>query len=409
MVLAIEEVTALAEFDCLVEFTRNGDPTRDSTGMIMNQLTLTDSEVKMIGRQLADIMSRYTSVEDPDFLNSSAVIAHEIPTRVRKFLNDFKQLEPPSGICLISGYPVFDAGIGRTPTHWKHRPEPSPMLEMELLFVLMASLLGDVIGWATQQDGYLIHDVLPIKEDEYSQIGTGSQQLIWWHNEDAFHPYRGDYVGLMCLRNPDRVATTFASVDMIRLEHCSVRTLFEPRFTIRPDESHDLSNDLSNDLGNGNGHSVNGNGHTVNNANGRSVNNGNGHSVENGNGHSVQSPEHNGAMREPFGRPRKIAIMSGDPSSPYLRLDPYFMDPPDDDEAQQALTGLIGEIDSKLSEVVLNPGDILFVDNYKTVHGRRPFKARYDGSDRWLKRVNITRDLRRSRDSRGSCTSRVII
>jgi L-asparagine oxygenase len=126
-------------------------------------------------------------VENPDFLNSSAVLAHEIPSRVRAFLNCFKQLEPPSGVCLVTGYPISDTAIGRTPVHWRHRPEVSAVLEMELLFVLLASLLGDVIGWATQQEGYLIHDVMPMREDEYAQIGTGSQQLIWWHNEDAFH------------------------------------------------------------------------------------------------------------------------------------------------------------------------------------------------------------------------------
>ncbi|MBP2478023.1 putative NAD(P)/FAD-binding protein YdhS [Crossiella equi] len=34
--------------------------------------------------------------------------------------------------------------------------------------------------------------------------------------------------------------------------------------------------------------------------------------------------------------------------------------------------------------------------NKRAVHGRRPFTARYDGTDRWLRRINITADLRRS-------------
>jgi alpha-ketoglutarate-dependent taurine dioxygenase len=57
---------------------------------------------------------------------------------------------------------------------------------------------------------------------------------------------------------------------------------------------------------------------------------------------------------------------------------------------------------------VLEPGDVCFIDNFKAVHGRRAFKARYDGHDRWLKRVNITRDLRKSRAEREAPTSRVI-
>jgi alpha-ketoglutarate-dependent taurine dioxygenase len=47
--------------------------------------------------------------------------------------------------------------------------------------------------------------------------------------------------------------------------------------------------------------------------------------------------------------------------------------------------------------VALAPGDILILDNYRGVHGRRPFEAKYDGRDRWLKRVSVTRDLRRQR------------
>jgi alpha-ketoglutarate-dependent taurine dioxygenase len=84
------------------------------------------------------------------------------------------------------------------------------------------------------------------------------------------------------------------------------------------------------------------------------------------------------------------------------------MDVPEDDEAQAALNALVRAVDNCLMEVVLKPGDCLFVDNYKAVHGRKSFKAKYDGTDRWLKRVNITRDLRKSRNARAHSASRII-
>jgi alpha-ketoglutarate-dependent taurine dioxygenase len=59
-------------------------------------------------------------------------------------------------------------------------------------------------------------------------------------------------------------------------------------------------------------------------------------------------------------------------------------------------------------DVILQPGDIYFIDNFRAVHGRKPFKANYDGNDRWLKRINITRDLRKSRTYRSNPTSRII-
>lgn len=41
-----------------------------------------------------------------------------------------------------------------------------------------------------------------------------------------------------------------------------------------------------------------------------------------------------------------------------------------------------------------------FLDNCRIVHERKPFKARHDGTDRWLKRLNVACDLRKSRSSR---------
>jgi enduracididine beta-hydroxylase len=94
---------------------------------------------------------------------------------------------------------------------------------------------------------------------------------------------------------------------------------------------------------------------------------------------------------------------------PYIRLDPYFMDRDQlDPEAQEALDAIVRSLDAALQDLVLRPGDFVFIDNYRTVHGRRPFKARYDGHDRWLKRINITKDLRKSRDARLASAERLI-
>lgn len=59
-----------------------------------------------------------------------------------------------------------------------------------------------------------------------------------------------------------------------------------------------------------------------------------------------------------------------------------------------------------IANALLSPGDE--IDNFRAVHGRKPFKARYDGKDRWLKRINIARDLRKSRPVRSAAESRII-
>lgn len=338
----------------------------------MLRTVLEADEIAAIKALLSEVTARHQTVEDAAFLRDAALYAHELPRRVRKGLTDFKLLEPIGALCIISNYPVDDARIGATPAHWNQRPHPSPALEEEMLLVLFGSLLGEPIAWATQQDGVLVHNVAPIKGHEAEQLGSSSEQVLWWHTEDAFHPQRGDYIGLLCLRNHDRVPTTFASMEGIEIDESHRRLLFEPHYTIRPDESHLVKN-RSRELG--------------------------------GEGGLDESYRQIERMNT---RPDKIAVLSGDPSSPYIRLDPYFMDPLEDREAQAALDALVKQIDGKLTEVPLAAGDFCFIDNFKGVHGRNPFRARFDGTDRWLKRINVVRDLRRSRPLRSGTESRVI-
>lgn len=336
------------------------------------RIALTASESSRIQELLGSLLSRYSSAEDPEFLAQATVLAHQLPLRVCEVLNEFRLFEPSAAICRIAGYPIDDREIGPTPSHWKERQRHCVSVKEEILLVLLGSLLGDVIGWSTQQDGAVVHDIAPIPGHETEQLGSGSAEELTWHTEDAFHPCRGDYLGMLCLRNPDRVPTTFAALDVSALDARSLETLFEPHYTIRPDNSHLTRN-----------------------------------RVDPLTGKSLEAAFDRIAEME--ARPEKISVLFGSPEAPYCRLDPYFMDPPDSPRAQEALDRLIELFNSRLEEIVLEPGELCFIDNFRGVHGRRPFKARFDGTDRWLKRINILRDLRRSRSSRAASESRLIL
>lgn len=342
----------------------------------MEEIILNEEELKAIQTIVKEITCRYQSVEDAGFVKDASLYAQEMPRGVRVSLNDFRLKEPPSGVCLIRGHPIDEAKIGRTPTHWKWRSEISATLEEEITLALYGSLLGDLLTWGTQQDGHIVQDVFPIEGYENEQLGAGSTEPLWWHNEDAFHPYRADYLGLMCLRNPDHIATTVASISTVKIAQDHVNTLFESRFSIRPDDSHfeKSRSDLRK---------------------------------EDEPTEELVSRAYQ-RIENLHSEPPRISILFGDPVSPYMRLDRFLVDRPDDEQACSALDALIQAMDSILSEVVLEPGDCLFLDNYRAVHGRKAFNARYDGQDRWLKRINIARDLRKSRNARSTPTSRVI-
>jgi enduracididine beta-hydroxylase len=346
----------------------------------MMKLELSDSEIESIVALVTDVANEYKSVENADFLDRVTLYAHQLPWRLRSFLNDFRLKEPSSGFCVITGYPINLSTVGATPTHWKWRSDAQISLREQILLTLQGSLLGDIFGWATQQDGYLVHDVLPIKGHENEQLGTGSEQLLWWHTEDAFHPFRADYIGFLCMRNPDNVATTFGTLDVEKLVPAHVDILYQPRFVIRPDESHQEKTE--SDL------------------------------RKAGRQNSAQDKINTAyeKIKKMNTNPEKVPILFGDSSAPYMRLDPYYMDPLNDDpEAQQALDALVALLNASLIDFALRPGDFCFIDNYKVVHGRQPFKARYDGQDRWIKRICVTRDLRKSRQARADSSARVIM
>ncbi|MFC7549663.1 guanitoxin biosynthesis L-enduracididine beta-hydroxylase GntD [Plantactinospora sp. GCM10030261] len=344
----------------------------------MHTKALTEQENAEIAAVIDEVTARYHSVEDPELVRAANLYAHELPRTLREFMATFR-LDEPSGICLVSGFPVDDEQIGDTPSHWEHKRADalSPTFRQEAFFLLCASLLGDVFGWSTQQNGFLMHDVMPIKGHEKQQVGTGSEQVLWWHTEDAFHPFKGDYVSLMCLRNPDGVATTVAEVDDIPWAELDLEALFAAHYTIRPDESH-LPKNRTADAGGDPARAA-----LLDNAYAR-----------------ITRLEEN---------PPRRPVLTGDRTLPYMCLDPYFMSTDHlDERSRAAFQQLTAAIDKVLKPVVLQPGDSCFIDNLRAVHGRQPFEARFDGRDRWLKRLNITRNLRGSREARASSAARVI-
>lgn len=342
----------------------------------MHQLDLTCADNAAMAPRLAELAAAFATIEEPKLARQAPALAHEVlPRHLVDGLEEFRFAEP-SALCRISGLAVDDERLGSTPAHWRDSQFGSSVREQEIFFLLCAALLGDVFGWATQQDGRLMHDVLPIKGHEHYEIGSNSLQHLSWHTEDSFHPCRGDYVALMCLRNPDAVETmvcTTADVDWSVLD---VDALFVPAFTQMPDNSHRPDPAAG----------------------------------------STGDPRLDALRRRSFALieswnhdPVKRPILFGDRSDPYMALDPYHMKTDGwPDRCLAAYEALCAQIESRMRGIALRRGDCVFVDNFRAVHGRRSFRPRYDGTDRWLKRLNITRNFRGSRAWRPAAEDRII-
>jgi L-asparagine oxygenase len=168
------------------------------------------------------------------------------------------------------------------------------------------------------------------------------------HTEDAAHPARADYLGLLCLRNDDKIPTVYSSLRQARLDPAAIQVLLQPRFTMQTEPAH--------------------------------------------------APT--------LGEVQQVPVLFGHPDRPYIAYDGLYLSGRDP-EATEALAHLTASLEASAIDVLLAPGDVVWIDNFTAVHGRRPFPARYDGRDRWLLRQHVW-GPRRSRPWRASPGSPVI-
>jgi len=333
------------------------------------RLVLTPDEAHRTAELAMEVAGRYRAADDPEFLQEAPLLAARLPERVQRFLRAFC-LDQLEGHCVIGGHPVDDSRIGRTPSHWNDETRTHHELPEEILLVLYAALTGEPFGWATQQNGHLVNDVFPIRQYEHQLLGTGSKKALTLHTEDAFHPYRADYIVLASLRNPDAVPVVVAEADCAQLSAADLDVLFADRFHLVPDSSHLPKNN------------------TVLSEADRQV---------------FTSIEKIINDRQP------VSVLFGSRRDPLLRFDATHMTPVEGDrEAARAFTAISELLERSRRPCALAPGDFVFLNNHRVVHARSTFTARYDGTDRWLKRINITHDLRKSADLRRPATPRLI-
>ncbi|MFD9691731.1 TauD/TfdA family dioxygenase [Kitasatospora sp. NPDC059088] len=269
-----------------------------------------------------------------------AMAAELLPLRLRQFLTSARADE--SDVITVSGLPL-STGMSPTPVGWRIAADTGAGYWEEALLMLVACALADPFAWADQQDGRILHDVCPARGEENSLTSASSEANLSLHTEDVFHACRADYVALLCLRNPDAVGTTIVRTSELDLPHREL--LFGDHFRFFPDDSHTDGGDAAA-----------------------------------------------AARKAQVG-----SVLFGSEALPYFRFDLDFIAPAvaTDTRTQAAISDVQKHLEKAVERVVLAPGDLVFLDNYQVVHGREPFRARFDGTDRWLKRVNLIRDVRR--------------
>jgi L-asparagine oxygenase len=300
--------------------------------------TISAATAAVITDIVSSVVEVYGTVKNPELVRDAVEIAKNLPDELMSAC----QADPDGiGFHVISGFELNEASIGPTPAHWKDA-DPLATADWDVLMVLLANIYGVPFGWAGQQQGRLVNNVVPSRGHEYEQADASSATLLEPHTEDAFHPGRCHFLLLAGMRNQDGVATTLSSVRDVELTPADWIELASPTLPILPDTSYELNPVVADS-----------------------------------------------APVDLAGSPAVPTVWVRD-NGVCLRYDPSYT-PLDDAPPQyrQAYARLTAELARKHHRVVAKPGDVLVIDNDIVVHGRDPFTARYDGTDRWLKRINV--------------------
>ncbi|CAM3881334.1 TauD/TfdA family dioxygenase [Vibrio aquimaris] len=319
---------------------------------------LTTEDLQLINHACKQLMAKHDSVETDSFARDCAVYAMELSRSLREAVLDFKNTAHSYASFLIEGLPIDIENI-QTPRTWDCDWHHSETFSYEVIHSLVSCLFGEIFGWSTQENGRFMRHVVPIKADAYEQLGSSSTAELDWHTEEAFHPTPADYVSLMCYRNTEQAATSLCHVDKIvsQLDEETIDILFSNLFCIAPDTSH--------------------------------------HVKENNSDHWDIDIHKYHLSDEAKYVDTPISILYGNRKRPFMRADlPYMAVLGENKGAAKALEKFKLIVNQSLIDVCLIEGQIMLIDNRRAVHGRRQFSAKYDHYDRWLKRINIIRDLR---------------
>ncbi|MFB9693399.1 TauD/TfdA family dioxygenase [Actinoplanes digitatis] len=292
-----------------------------------------------------------SSPAGPDFYDRHPSSHELLPAGLSRFLDEFRR-DGNVPVCEVRGFPVDDAAVGPTPDHWDLRDGLESTAELDIAVAMCASALGEPFAWATLQCGRLVQDVFPIRGDERRESGHGSDAFLQFHTDDAFRPDSCDYILLFGVRNHDAVPTYVSAVRDVELGDDDRRVLSEARFHIIPDDEHIRQLELR----------------------------------------APGDPALRKAI-EMRDRPAPVPVLFGNPFEPCIRLDaPYMSCVGDDPAARRALDALAAELHRVRRPLVAAQGTLLILNNRSVAHARESFTARYDGTDRWLRKIIVSRD-----------------
>jgi L-asparagine oxygenase len=315
-------------------------------------IEITQSEQEKI-YSLANKITANPSKEPELFCSLSKELSNQLPQRIIDILISFSKNGSETGFLLIKNLETGE-NIPKTPPSNGYKVgEQTILARIQSLFV---NTISDMIAYEAEGYGRIFQDIVPVEVMSKNQTSVGSSVELEIHTEQAFSKLRPDILSLVCIRGDLDAYTHILPVQYIlnNLHDDEKKILRKPLWKTGVDLSFKI------------------------------------------NGHEFIDGDIRGPM----------PIISGSQEDPILVFD------------QDLMRGISNESDNIVKKIVdiyyknrlkhnLKPGEIIFIDNNRAVHGRSPFFPKYDGYDRFLVRCFGTFDYNKSEYARPNKTRTV--
>lgn len=269
-------------------------------------------------------------------------------TKVLERVHDFATAPDSPAVMLIENLPT-DANLPATPFDGGLGDADRGFIGEAVTYGL-GKLIGEPIGYTTEKDGDILHNLIPARGAETTQSNRGSKVFLNFHNDSVydesgwFHTYNADFLVLYGHRpDPNREAETLyidAKTICALLSSDDVAELRKPQFQMAAPSNFTL---LLND------------------------------------GKKVWS--------------QPGPVISGSDDAPEISIaanGTRGINP----RAERALRSMLAICDRSEHRVSvrIGSGQALLINNRKGMHARSTFTPTFGPEERWLLRANIRRD-----------------
>jgi len=306
-------------------------------------IDLTNDEIESLNTIALNISANPSLSPDLYCLQVKSASQH-VPQRIYTLLQKFAENGSNTGFLLIRRIPVGE--IPNTPENNNCKIGEQTILAK--IQSILISVMSSMIAYEAEGYGRLFQDVIPVKSMEKNQTSISSSVELEIHTEQAFSKLRPDILSLACLRGNENAYTYILPV------HSIINNVNERELEMLKTPLWNTGVDLS--------FKMNGN-----------------EFIE-------------GDIRGPMSIIRGYKDHRLENDDPRLLIeDPLLV------FDQDLMSGITKESNEMIKKIVdiyykerlshnLTPGEIVFIDNNRAVHGRSPFTPKYDGLDRFLVR-----------------------